>query len=207
MEMASAAVIVPEDYKNLGKRNSASAHAAAHDGQSNQKDGLDGTKAHNGADDSGEAEGHDDSAKDGGEITGSCLDQKFAVHAKDGAGDKGCDVEVEECAGGFEEGVDGSDQVKTLDEIVDFGAVRRSTDDGRQKMEIVEQCGTKDDHDSAAAQVRTDNRSVLADFVKNGAEHNHKGKTASHAAGKRSGIGGNNHNDGEDGKNIPRQIK
>ena len=193
--------------KNLGKRNSASAHAAAHDGQSNQKDGLDGTKAHNGADDSGEAEGHDDSAKDGGEITGSCLDQKFAVHAKDGAGDKGCDVEVEECAGGFEKGVDGSDQVKTLDEIVDFGAVRRSTDDGRQKMEIVEQCGTKDDHDSAAAQVRTDNRSVLADFVKNGAEHNHKGKTASHAAGKRSGIGGNNHNDGEDGKNIPRQIK
>ena len=144
--------------------------------------------------------GHDDSAKDGGEITGSCLDQKFAVHAKDGAGDKGCDVEVEECAGGFEKGVDGSDQVKTLDEIVDFGAVRRSTDDGRQKMEIVEQCGTKDDHDSAAAQVRTDNRSVLADFVKNGAEHNHKGKTASHAAGKRSGIGGNNHNDGEDGK-------
>ena len=186
-------------FKDLGKRGGAGAHAAAHDGQGDEQQGVHHGIAHDGRHAHAQAEGQDQTAEDGREVTGRGLHQQFAVHAQDGAGDQGGDVPIQEAAGGLEEGADVAHQVQ--------GAQGQLHISMGKQAEVHQQAGAEDAHDGAAAQVVLDDGGMIADPGQDLAQHHHEQEAAGHALGQHAQIGGKQANHGHDQKNGPGKRK
>ena len=124
-------------FKDLGQGHCAGAHAAAHDGQRDEQQRLDGAVAHDSGRAHAQGEREDQAAEDRGEVTRRRLFQQRAVHAEDRTGDQRGDVEVKERAGRLEERGDVANKVKIAGHVVDLCAVLQRFGQSGQQVKVV----------------------------------------------------------------------
>ena len=194
-------------FKDLGQGHCAGAHAAAHDGQGDEQQRLDGAVAHDGSRSHTQGKREDQAAEDRGEVTRRRLFQQRAVHAEDRAGDQCGDVKIKERAGRLEKRSDVAHKVKIAGHVVDLRAVLQRTRQRGQEIKVIQKRRTEQDDDRAAAEVGADDGRFFTDLIEDRAQHDHECKAAGHALGQVAGIGCDQHDDGKNRKVVPRKIK